>query len=103
MSNSNKEFKIFYYTCNSMTDCFLAIDTVQSADASDSARNDQCCRECQWICWPFCFVGDIVSCPCRCGNYYCYNKETRLKCCNTLVKSCSCKTKPKPVIIIQPS
>ena len=102
MSDTGNKFCILHYTCNSMSDCFSAIDTIQSADASDSARNEQCCRECQWLCWPIIFVADIVSCPCRCGYYYCYDKETRLNCCNTLVKSCSCKKKSKPTITIQP-
>ncbi len=64
-SNKPKKFYVFHYTRKSMISCFNAIDTPLSADASDAQRGDQCCKECQFWCWPMTLVLDIVTLPYR--------------------------------------
>ena len=66
---SSNRFNPFYYTYTSVTSCCHAINTNPSAANSDQQREENCCTECQWLCWPVCFVFDIVSCPIRCGHY----------------------------------
>jgi hypothetical protein len=91
-----------YIMQKSCTSCFRAIDSSTPVDQSDAQRSEACCLECQWICWPIFITADLVSFPCRCGHYYCYDKNTRFGCCNKIVNTCSCKSKQKPVITIQP-
>ena len=62
---SQKKFYFFHYTRKSVNSCCIAIDSGVSADASDSERGDQACRECQFWCWPMVFVIDILTLPYR--------------------------------------
>ena len=63
-------FNVFHYTCNSYDTCCKALDTADSKKASDSQRNQNCINSSQCICWPFCILFDLISCPYRCPKHY---------------------------------
>jgi hypothetical protein len=64
------QFNVFHYTCNSFDTCCKALDTVDSKNASDLERREDCKNSSQCICWPFCIVFDLISCPYRCPKHY---------------------------------
>ena len=70
---SSNRFNPFHYTYTSVTNCCNAMDSNPSSANSDQQREENCCTECQWLCWPLIFTFDVISCPIRCGHY-CFTK-----------------------------
>ncbi len=88
-------FNFFHYTKNSCERCTDACDTPTRENQSDAESNEICCKQCEWLFWPFCITFDMISCPCRLSYFAYHNTSCKSKC-----KSC-CKKK-EPTITIQP-
>ncbi len=69
--NEAKDFVFFLLTGKSCDSCLKAMDTGGPMVHSDSQAERACCLECQWVCWPFTIVIDLISCPFR-GTYHAY-------------------------------
>ena len=67
--SQQEPFKIFQTTEYIGNICCTAMDTGKPMVYNDQQAQEACCAECSWVCFPFTFIFDIISCPCR-GVYY---------------------------------
>ena len=68
--STEESFNVFNYTAKSCESCCTAMDHIPTLSTSDAESSRICCEQCQWMCWPFIFVFDILSCPVRLCCYY---------------------------------